>query len=216
MPIRIVLVDDHAVLRSGLHALLDKEPDLEVVDQTGSGTNAIRITEEKPYDVLLLDISMPGLSGPRVAEEVLKRKPNIAIVVLTMHEDEHYLRELFQIGAKGFVLKRSTGDELVQAVRAVYRGDSYIDPAMANLLIKPYVGLPNMEDEGRLGILTQREREICQLLAYGHTNAETADKLNISVRTVETHRNNIMSKLDLRSRGDLVRFAIDNQLFQPE
>lgn len=216
MSIRIVLTDDHAVFRSGLRALLEKETDFEIVGETGSGLDAIQMSEEEDFDVLLLDISMPGLPGSRVAEEVLSRKPNLAIIVLTMHEDEHYLRELFRIGARGYVLKKSTGTELVQAIRSVYRGDSYVDPAMADLLISPFVGKISSSDQSRLGLLTPRETEICRLLAYGHTNSEAGKKLNISVRTVETHRNNIMAKLELKSRADLVRFSIDNGLLRTE
>lgn len=216
MSIQIVITDDHSVIRNALVALLEKEQDFEVVAQAASGLEAIKLVEEKTFDVLLLDLSMPDLHGTRVAEEVLKRKPRLAIVVLTMHEDEHYLRELFRIGARGYVLKRSSPDELINAIRAAYRGEDYVDPAMAGLLISPYVGRPITKKHGRLAVLTPREREVCQLLAYGYTNPEIGKKLSISVRTVEAHRNNIMTKLGLESRADLVHFAIDNGLLRTE
>ncbi len=213
MSIRILIADDHAVFRSGLRALLEKEADLEVVGETGDGLATIKAVDQQEIDVLLLDISMPKLSGPRVAEAVLKKRPHLAIVVLTMHEDEYYLQELFKIGARGFVLKKSTGTDLLQAIRAADRGEQYIDPALASHVISSYVGRQSTgKAQGRLDLLTPREQEVCTLLAYGHTNAEIAGKLFISERTVETHRTNLMAKLDVKSRAKLVRFAIDNGL----
>jgi two-component system, NarL family, response regulator NreC len=213
MSIRIMIVDDHAVFRSGLRALLEREEDFEVVAESGSGIDTLRMLDDTSCDVLLLDISMPGMSGTRVAEEALKKQPRVAVIALTMHEHEEYLRELFRLGARGYVLKKSTGTELVQAIRAAHRGDVYVDPAMASVIVSPFVGKSTGKVEGgRLSMLTPREREICRLLALGYTNAEVADKLFISGRTVETHRGNIMSKLELQTRAELVRFAIDNGL----
>ncbi len=216
MAISVFIVDDHAVFRSGIRALLEKEEDIQVAGECGSGLDMLQAMSSVKFDVLLLDLTMPGLPGPKVAEEALRRRPSLAIVVLTMHEDEYYLQELFRIGARGYVLKKSTGTELVQAIRAVYRGDNYIDPAMAKHVISPYVGRPTTKTATQLDVLTAREQEVCRLLAYGYTNAEVAAKLFISDRTVETHRNNIMSKLDLRSRAQLVRFAIDNGLLKTD
>ena len=215
MPIRILIADDHAVFRSGLKALLEKENDLEVVVETGEGFETIKAVAANEVDILLLDISMPGLPGPKVAEAVLQNKPGLAIVVLTMHEDEYYLQELFKIGARAFVLKRSTGRELIQAIRAVHQGEQYVDPSLAGHVITSLVGgRPKDNKTGRLDLLTPREQEVCRLLAYGHTNAEIAEQLSISGRTVETHRSNVMAKLDLGTRADLVRFAIDNGLLK--
>lgn len=213
MAIRILIVDDHAVFRSGLKALLEKETDFVVVGESGSGVDTLRKLDEIEVDILLLDIAMPALSGPRTAEEALKKNPALAIVILTMHEDEYYLQELLKIGVRGYVLKKSTGTEVAHAIRAAYRGDIYIDPAMANLVVSPYVGKQN-RDPSRINLLTPREQEVCRLLAYGHTNNEVAAKLFISDRTVETHRTNIMGKLGLKNRAELVRFAIDNGLLK--
>ncbi len=215
MSIRILIADDHALFRSGLKALLEKETDMEVVAEAGDGLATIRAVDNNKIDVLLLDITMPKLTGPKVAEAVLKKKPQLGIVVLTMHEDEYYMQELLKIGAQAFVLKKSLDTDLLKAIRAVYQGEQYVDPALAGRMISSYVGRPSTKDTGsRLAVLTPREKEICELLAYGHTNAEIAEKLFISARTVETHRTNIMSKLDLKSRADLVRFAIDNGLLK--
>lgn len=215
MPIRIFIADDHAVFRSGLKMLLEKEPDLQVVGETGNGFDTIRTVTETDLDVLLLDVAMPGLSGARVAEEVLKCKPNLAIVVLTMHEDEYYLQEFFRLGVRAYVLKKSTGTDVAQAIRAAQKGKQYIDPALANLVISSYVGRqPTKPKPRRLEIMTPRELEVLTLLAYGHTNAEIAEKLCISERTVETHRTNMMAKMEFKSRAELVRFAIDNGLLK--
>ena len=214
MPIRILIADDHAVFRSGLKALLEKEADLKVVGETGDGFATIKAVASQEVDVLLLDITMPKLPGPKVAEVALRERPNLAIVVLTMHEDEYYMQELFKIGARAFVLKKSTGTDLLQAIRAAYRGERYIDSALADRVISTYVGQRPMKATGRVDHLTSREKEVCTLLAYGHTNAEIAEKLFISERTVESHRSNLMGKLDLKSRAELVRFAIDNGLLK--
>jgi two-component system response regulator NreC len=212
---RILIADDHAVFRSGLKALLEKEPDMEVVGETGDGYETIRAVEENDIDVLILDITMPGLTGPKVAESALKQKPGLVIVVLTMHEDKYYLQELFRLGVRAYVLKKSTGTDVAQAIRAATKGDQYIDPALTNVVISSFVGRQlEKKKTGRLDLTTQREKEVLTLLAYGHTNGEIADKLCISERTVETHRTNIMSKLELKSRAELVRFAIDNGLLK--
>ena len=214
MPIRILIADDHSVFRSGLKALLEKEPDLTVVAETGDGFATIEAVATQEIDVLLLDITMPKLSGPKVAEAVLREKPHLAIVVLTMHEDEYYLQELFKIGARAFVLKKSTGTDLLQAIRAAHQGERYVDPALGGQVISSYVRQRSTKSAGRLDLLTPREKEVCTLLAYGHTNAEIAEKLSISERTVESHRNNVMGKLELKSRAELVRFAIDHGLLK--
>ena len=216
MTIRIWLADDHAVFRSGLRALIDAEPDLTVVGETGTGHDTIAAVRDESVDVLVLDLSMPGLRGPRVAEAVLEFQPDLAIVVLTMHDDEHYVRELFEIGARAFVLKKSTATALLQAIRAAHRGEQYVDPAVAPPLIASYVGKPPPKSAHRVDVLTAREKEVCRLLALGHTSREIGELLHISARTVETHRKHIMDKLELDSRAALVRFAIDNGLLTVE
>ena len=213
MPIRIVISDDHSVFRSGLRTLLEKEPDFEVVGEADSGADTLQTLSNTQTDVLILDISMPGISGTEVARAVLEQQPQLPIVILTMHEDEYYLREFFEIGVRAFLLKKSTATELFQAVRAVQKGDYYIDSSLTGHVINPFLGKSSRSDK-KPGILTSREQEICRLLAFGHTNTEIADKLNISGRTVETHRTNIMSKLGLKSRANLVRYAIDNGLMK--
>ena len=216
MSIRLIIADDHAIFRSGLRALLEQQSDFEVVDETGNGFDTIRAVQDQSIDVLLLDLSMPGLPGARVAESVLAEKPHLAIVILTMHEDEYYLRELFKMGVRAFVLKKSTGTELIRAIRAAHRGEQYVDPSLGGKLISAICAPDPQRGVGRLEVLTPREQEVCTLLAYGHTNGEIADKLCISERTVESHRTNINAKLGLKSRAELVRFAIENGLLKME
>ena len=214
MSTKIMIADDHAVFRSGLRALLEKEKGFQVVAEAGEGGETVRKACAEKIDVLILDINMPGMTGPMIAEEVLKEKPRLPIVILTMHDEEYYLQELFKIGVRGFVLKKSTGTDLLQAIHAALRGEQYIDPSLTKCVLSRYIGTPDAQTPGksRKDLLTKREQQVCQLLAYGYTNSEIAEKLFISERTVETHRSNIYTKLDLHNRVELVRFAIDNGL----
>ncbi|HJN15341.1 MAG TPA: response regulator transcription factor [Armatimonadota bacterium] len=214
MPIRVLIADDHAVFRSGLQALLEHESGIEVVGESANGPDTLVALEEHDVDVLLLDISMPGLSGGRVAEVVREKWPHVAIVVLTMHEDTYYVEELFKSGARGFVLKKSTDRELVEAIHAVRGGGRYVDATLAGEVLAPLLGQLLSDDATGVDSLTAREREVCALLAYGHTTAEIAEKLSISPRTVETHRQRIMAKTDCKTRADVVRFAIDAGLMR--
>ncbi len=214
MKIRILIADDHALFRSGLRELIEKETDMEVVGETGSGHETLRVLESIKVDVMLLDISMPGLSGIQIAELALKQHPGLIIVALTMHEDENYVQELFKNGVKGYVLKKSTGMEALQAIRSTYNGDVYIDPSLTQLLLSSYIGKPHPQPHPEINQLTRREQEVLKLLAFGYTNNEIAEKLCLSDRTVEKHRSNITGKLGLKSRAELVRFALDNGLLK--
>ncbi|MBI4612385.1 MAG: response regulator transcription factor [Planctomycetes bacterium] len=214
MPIRILVADDHAVFRNGLTALLAKESDLEIVGEAATAGDTIRAAMETEADVLVLDIGMPGQSGVAAAAAISKRRPKLAIVILTMHEDEDYLQEMLKIGVRGYVLKKSSGEDLLQAIRTAYRGARYIDRGFADTLVSASVAGQPTGSPDRLGQLTRREREVCEMLAYGHTNAEIAENLHISERTVETHRSNIMNKIDAKTRAEVVRFAIDHGLMK--
>ena len=215
MPIRVLIADDHEVFRTGLKALLAKESDIVVVAETGTGPETVIAVADRCIDVLILDITMPGLPGPGVARAVLEDRRDLAIVVLTMHDDEYYLREMFEIGVRGFVLKRSSADVLLQAIRAAHRGEQYVDPSLASHVISSYVGRAQRRvSTPKANVLSPREREVCLALAHGFTNAEIAKQLSISPRTVESHRMKIMSKLELKSRAEVVRFAIDHDLLR--
>jgi two-component system response regulator NreC len=215
MTIRVLLADDHAVFRSGVRALLEQEPDLEVTQEASTGPETLEALGQKAVDVLLLDLSLPGgLSGSQIAEAALEACPKLAIVVLTMHDDEYYLREMLHVGVQGYVTKKSDAADVVHAVRAAAQGSHFIDRSMVSHVVDSYIGKPTASKLGRLKTLTARETEVCRFLAMGYTNAEVGDRLSISRRTVDTHRANIMAKLSLRSRADVVRFAIDNGLLR--
>ncbi len=214
MKTRILIADDHAILRSGMRALLERAGDIEVVAEAANGFDALKAVKENQIDVLVLDLSMPGLCGSRVAETVVREHPRVAIVILTMHEDSYHLQELFKIGVRAFVLKKSPGTNLLQAIRAVHRGESYVDPLMAGRMVSHYAGVPCGQKGDRVDLLSPREQEVCTLLAYGHTAGEIASKLSISERTVESHRASISGKLGLKTRAEIVRFALEYGLLK--
>lgn len=212
MTIKVHITDDHAVFRCGLRAFIEQEPDLSVVSESATGEETLEEVEKTRPSVVLLDINLPGMPAATVAKKLLEQHPRLAILVLTIHDEEHYLRAFLRIGALGFMVKTSTGTELVQAIRKVANGEQYVDPSMAKYLIANYIGRPQTSRDG-INVLTGREREVCSYLAAGHTNAEVAEALGISKRTVETHRAAIMSKIGLRSRAELVQFAMENDLW---
>ncbi len=206
--VRIVIADDHQVVRSGLRLLLDAEDDFEVVAEAGDVASAIRCVRGYKPDVLLLDLSMPGESGltaiPRIAQEL----PATAIVVLTMESQPAFARETLQRGARGYVLKQEADGDLVEAVRTVADGGTYLTPVLgAQLAVEPDRGDERLDD------LTPREVEVLRLIVLGHTNGDVAAQLSLSVRTVESHRAHIQQKLHRSTRAELVRYAIDNGLF---
>jgi two-component system response regulator NreC len=215
MSIRILIVDDHGVLRAGLKALLSAEPDFEVVQDASNGTDALRLAADLNPDIVLLDMSMPGPNGIEVTRQLKKTLPEIRILILTVHEDEVMLQEAIQAGASGYILKRAVESELIDAIQAVWRGDLYVHPAMTRALLKAISPtahpVPGSQEE-LVEALTPREAEVLRLIAQGYTNRQMADHLSISVRTVESHRANLMGKLGLRSRVELVRYAKENKL----
>lgn len=213
MSIRIFIADDHAIFRSGLRAFLEKESDFAVVGEAGDAPTALTGLARCDCDVLVLDIHMPGPPVRRTIEEALRARPDLGIVILTMHEDETYLREVFKAGARGFVIKKSTGTELIAAIRSVRAGRVHVDPALSHILVSSYVD-PAPEAKGERSALSTREEEILRLLALGHTNSEVARQLNISKRTVEAHREHIMEKLGLETRAQLVSYAMEQGLLK--
>jgi two-component system, NarL family, response regulator NreC len=211
--IRAVVVDDHAVVRSGIKLLLEREEDIEVVGEAGNGKDAVfRARAFKP-DVLLLDVVMPGESGIEVLPQLLKESPETKVLVLSMQDDPTYVREAFAAGASGYVLKEAADEEVVAAVREIAGGGRYVHPALGARMIAA-------EAEARAAAeadpLSEREREVLRLLALGHTNQEIAKMLYISVRTAETHRAHIMQKLRLATRAELVRYALAQGLLDED
>jgi DNA-binding NarL/FixJ family response regulator len=209
MPIRIIVADDHGVLRAGLRAVLNAEPDMAVVGEAGDGPTALRLAAELCPDILLLDISMPGMNGVEVTRQLKKAQPDVRVLILTLHEDEGLLQEAIRAGVSGYIVKRAVESELVSAIQAVYRGDIYIHPAMTRALLKG-VSPALVTDEEPTEPLSPREVQVLRRVAEGHTNRQIAEMLHVSVRTVESHRANLMGKLDLSSPAQLVRYALEH------
>ena len=209
MTTRVLIVDDHAVVRSGLRLVLEAEDGIEPVGEAGSAREAIFEARSTKPDVILLDVVMPDQSGLEIIPTLLKENPEAAVLVLSMQDDRQYVREAFAAGASGYVLKEAADAEVVDAVREVANGGRYVHPALGARLIQAQA---QERAEAEADPLSDREREVLRLLALGHTNQEIAKMLYLSVRTVETHRAHIMQKLNLRSRADLVRHALASGL----
>jgi len=210
--IRLLLVDDHQVVRAGLRMLLMAEEDMAIVGEVGSGAEALKAVEELRPDVVIMDVVMSGMSGIEATRRIRKVAPGVAVLALTMHEDEQYFFEMLQAGAAGYIPKRAAPDDLVSAIRVVSRGGVFLYPTLAQMLVADFLERggagATLSDEK----LTPREREVLILIADGRTNQGIADALVISVKTVDRHRENIMRKLNLHSRVELVKYAIGKGL----
>ncbi len=210
--IRIVVADDHAILREGIRALLNLYPDMTVIGEAEDGQQAIERVLELQPDVVLMDIAMPGLGGLEATLEIKKVSPQVKVLVLTQHDNREYLYRFLKAGAAGYVLKKAAGTELAAAIRAVHQGDAFLSPGMAPAVIEGYLkGSKEMEDS-EYERLTHREKEVLKLVAEGRTNKEIAAMLSLSVKTVMGHRANTMEKLGLHNRTELVKFALRHGL----
>jgi len=216
MKIRLLLVDDHAVVRVGLRMLLEGETDLEISGEADTASDAINQVAHLKPDVVLMDIGLPDLSGIDATREIKRIYPEVAIVALTIHEDEEYFFKMLEAGVSGYVPKRAAPDELIDAIQAAARGEVYLYPFLAKLLVRDYLGqAPQEQQAADLEGLTSREEEVLTLLADGLTNSEIGARLSISPKTVARHRENIMAKLNLHSKTDLVKFAIRKGIIEP-
>lgn len=215
-PIRIILADDHAVLRAGLKALLNAEADMQVVGEAGDGLTCLQIAARLKPDVILLDINMPQANGLQALEKLRQVAPTSRVLVLTMHDDQTYLRQVLALGGAGYLLKQAADNELLTAIRTVYYGGTFLHPAHTQALLQesragPPPSSPTPTGEP-LARLSEREREVLRLIALGHTNKEIAEMLYLSVKTVETYKARLMEKLELKTRAALVRFALKHKL----
>jgi DNA-binding NarL/FixJ family response regulator len=213
--VRIFVADDHAILRSGLRLLLEREPDLMVIGEAADGRAALDSIEREPPDVAVIDIGMPGLNGIETTAQIARRFPRTSVVILSMHSDETYVLRCLRAGARGYILKESAENELIAAIRTVIAGRSFFSPKVTRMLQQEHV--ERMRREGAddsYGILTEREREILQLLAEGNTNKEIAGRLYLSLYTVETHRKRILEKLNLHGAADLILYAVRKGIIQ--
>jgi two-component system response regulator NreC len=215
MTSRLLLVDDHAVVRSGLRMLLESEADFEIIGEAGSGREALKAVAETRPDIVLMDIGLPDISGIEAAAEIRRLHPETAIVALTIHEDEEYFFKMLAAGASGYVPKRAAPEELLTALRAAATGEVYLYPSLAKLLVTDYLAQDSAARRNEaLDGLTDREREVLTHLAEGASNTEIAETLTISPKTVARHRENIMRKLGLHSRAELVKYAIRKGIIQ--
>ena len=215
--IRVLIADDHAVLRSGLKLLVNAQPDMEVVAEAADGSEAIDRARSTKPDVALLDLTMPGTTGLEALEKLVHAHERLRVVVLTMHDDPAYLRTVLSAGAKAYVLKRSVDSELLFAIRAVHNGGSFVDPSLVNGLVSDLVARNRgAREPKRRELLSSREILVLRMVAQGYTNKEIASRILVSVKTVETYRSRILTKLGLRTRSDLVRYAMQMGLLKTE
>ncbi|HYK62693.1 MAG TPA: response regulator transcription factor [Bryobacteraceae bacterium] len=206
--IRILLADDHALVRQGFRMILEAQPDMEIVGQAGNGREAVELASKLHPDVTVMDVAMPELNGIEATRRITTVSPRTRVLALSMHKDSMYVREILRAGARGYLLKDSGDADLVAAVRAVAKGDGYISPSVSGAVLSDY----RRHVTDPLDLLTSREREVLQMIAEGKTNKEIATSLSLSVYTVEAHRGRVMEKLNLHSTGELVRFALRNGL----
>ena len=213
--LRILVADDHEVVRHGVRALLDGHPGWEVVAEAGDGRDAVEKTVQLKADIVILDIGMPNLNGLEATRQILRSLPQARILILTMHESEQVVREVLEAGARGFLLKSDAGRDLVAAVEALQRHKTFFTSKVAEMVLESFLkSKPRPADQAEREILTPREREIVQLLAEGKSTKEVAVALGLSVKTAETHRSNIMRKLNLHSISELVLYAVRNNIVQ--
>jgi DNA-binding NarL/FixJ family response regulator len=206
--VRVLLAEDHTIVRKGLRALLADEPDIEVIAEAEDGREAVQMAQQSLPDLVLMDLSMPGLNGLEATRQIKRRAPEVKVLVLTRHANEEYVFQILRAGASGYVVKSAAPAELVSAIRAVYRGDSFLSPAISRTVIEEYVRQAEAMVQDSYEQLTDREREVLQLIAEGHSSREIAERLTLSEKTVRTHRANLMDKLDLHSTAELTQYAI--------
>ena len=217
--IRVMIADDHAILRSGLRLLVNAQADMEVVSEAPDGEQAIQAARETKPDVALMDLTMPRTGGMRALQEIVRTCRETRVLVLTMHDDPAYLRSVLAAGASGYVLKRSADSDLLAAIRAVHRGGTFVDPSLADVLVEDALGGTKSAKGRRTGlanILSDRELQVLRLVARGHSNQQIANQISVGVKTVETYRSRLAQKLGLRTRSDMVRFAVQMGLLTPE
>ena len=206
--LRIFLADDHTVMREGLKSLVNAQSDMDVIGEADNGRATLQRVRELQPDVIILDISMPDLNGIQVTERLKRMGHKTTVLVLTAHDDNGYLRQLLEVGASGYVLKKAAAEELINAIRVVAAGGVYLDPSLAGKVVGGYLNNHRLGGKPQNNDVSEREVEVLRLVAWGYTNKEVAAYLRISVKTIETHKANIMQKLDLKSRVEMVRYAL--------
>jgi len=214
--IRILIVDDHGIVRAGIRSLLESQPDVEVVGEAARGEEAIEKAKQLHPDLVLMDIALPGMNGIEATRQIKKELPDISVLVLTMHDDEEFFFPVLRAGASGYILKEAEPQELLYAIRVVHQGQVFLSPAIARLFLEGFITTATSPEDEKYNSLTPREREVLRLAAAGHTNREMAEKLFLSIRTVEKHRQAVMRKLGLARREDLTKYALRKGLIDFE
>jgi DNA-binding NarL/FixJ family response regulator len=214
--LRVFVADDHMVVREGLKSLINSQPDMHVVGEADNGSAAWQLAKELGPDVMVMDVSMPEMSGAQATERLRLECPQVMVLALTVYEDRGYLRQMLDAGASGYVLKRAVTDELVRAIRTVAAGGSYLDPTLAGSLVSSYFNQVPADGKATGADLSERESQVLRLIAWGYSNKEIGWKLNISAKTVDTYKLRLMEKLNLRSRTDIVRYALRQGLLHDE
>lgn len=212
--IRILVADDHTLLRNGIRALLEDQPDFKIVGEAEDGREAVRMVDQLRPHVVLMDISMPLLNGLEATRQIKREHPEVNVLILTMYEHEEYFREVLDAGASGYIIKRAAASELVAAIRAVFKGEAVLSPSITRLLLEDYLRREINRSVTETDTLTPREREVLQLIAEGKTSREIAEILSLSIKTVQSHRASLMQKLDLHDRGDLIKYAIQKKIIE--
>jgi DNA-binding NarL/FixJ family response regulator len=209
MTVRLLIADDHKLMREGLKALIEKEPDMQVVGEAEDGKTTVSLAAKSSPHVIVMDVSMPDLNGIEATRKILGANPHVKVVGLSGHADQHFVREMLTAGASAYILKHTASDELMRAIRTVMKGGKYLSPDVARGVMDAYVELSRpLGNKQAFIVLSDREREVLQMIAEGKSTKEIADDLSVSVKTVETHRRNIMEKLDLHSVAELTKYAI--------
>jgi two-component system response regulator NreC len=211
-PICILLADDHRILREGIRALIEDQEDMQVVGEAEDGQATLKMVSQLNPDVVVMDIAMPLLNGLEATRQIRRDFPQVKVLILTMHENEEYIRQVLAAGALGYVLKDAAARDLLGAIRTVYQGEAVLSPAITRLVIEDYLRWGDIRPEDTTNGLTAREREVLQLIAEGYTNKEIAEILSLSVKTIQSHRANLMNKLDLHDRGELIKYAIQKKI----
>ena len=206
--IKVLLVDDHTIVRQGIRALLESVPDIQIIGEAEDGKAAVEMAEKLRPNIMLVDISLPMLNGLEVTRRVRKKVPECKVLVLTMHENEMYVSQILRTGASGYLVKKTAVSELIMAIRSVHQGKAYFSPSISKIVLNDYLRKESRGEGPSTELLSNREREILQLLAEGYSNKEIAVILNLSVKTVSNHRNRIMQKLDIHDITSLVKYAL--------
>ena len=212
--IKVLLADDHTILREGIRALLEDEPSILLIGEAEDGRSAVKMACELQPDVVIMDIAMPLLNGVEATRQIKRHSPETRVLILSMHDNEEYIRQVLAAGAMGYILKDAAARELIQAIKTVYRGEAVLSSAITRLVIEDYLRWGGVQPQDENGNLTPREREVLQLIAEGYTNKAIADILCLSIKTVQAHRANLMGKLDLHDRGELIKYAIQKKIIE--